>query len=120
MVNAETPARERRPKVETARLGDEIYRRDVKAQVKAAHDGDYVAIDVDSGNWSVAESELAASGAGLCGGPSDTGDRDRGGCFPSIARSGRTSPGYRRCGGHRFHPLPHPAAGDGRGVGVGL
>ena len=60
-MNVETPARERRPKEETARLGDEIYRRDVKAQVEAAHDGDYVAIDLDSGNWSVAESEIAAS-----------------------------------------------------------
>ena len=61
MANAETPARERRPEEETARLGDEIYRRDVKAQVEAGHDGEYVAIDVDSGHWAVAESELAAS-----------------------------------------------------------
>ena len=61
MVNAETPARRRRPKAETARLGDEIYRRDVKTQVEAGHDGEYVAIDVDSGRWAVAESELAAS-----------------------------------------------------------
>ncbi len=49
MANAETPARRRRPKEETARLGDEIYRRDVKAQVEADRDGEYVAIDVDSG-----------------------------------------------------------------------
>ena len=61
MANAATPARQRRPKDETARLGDEIYRRDVKAQVEADHDGEYVAIDVDSGNWAIAESELAAS-----------------------------------------------------------
>ena len=61
MTNAETPARQRRPKEETARLGDEIYRRDIKAQVEAGHDGEYVAIDVDSGNWAIAESELAAS-----------------------------------------------------------
>ena len=61
MANAETPARRRRPKEETARLGDEIYRRDVKAQVEADRDGEYVAIDVDSGNWAAAESELAAS-----------------------------------------------------------
>ena len=61
MVNAQTPASERRPKEETARLGDEIYRRDVKSQVEAGHDGEYVAIDVDSGRWAVAESELAAS-----------------------------------------------------------
>ena len=61
MLNAETPARQRRAKEETARLGDEIYRRDVKAQVQVDHDGEYVAIDVDSGRWAVAESELAAS-----------------------------------------------------------
>ena len=61
MTNAETPARQRRPKEETARLGDEIYRQDLRAQVEAGHDGEYVAIDVDSGNWAIAESELAAS-----------------------------------------------------------
>ena len=61
MANAETPARQRRPKEETARLGDEIYRRDVKARVETGHDGEYVAIDVDIGHWAVAESELAAS-----------------------------------------------------------
>ena len=61
MANTENPARQRRPKEETARLGDEIYRRDVKARVEADHDGEYVAIDVDSGNWATAESELAAS-----------------------------------------------------------
>ena len=61
MTNSETAARQRRPKEETARLGDEIYRRDIRAQVEAGHDGEYVAIDVDSGNWAIAESELAAS-----------------------------------------------------------
>ena len=61
MTNAETPARQRRPNEETARLGDEIYRQDIRAQVEAGHDGEYVAIDVDSGNWAIAESELAAS-----------------------------------------------------------
>ena len=61
MTNSETAARQRRPKEETARLGDEIYRRDIRAQVEADHDGEYVAIDVNSGNWAIAESELAAS-----------------------------------------------------------
>ena len=61
MTNPETPTRQRRPKEETARLGDEIYGRDIKAQVEARHDGEYVAIDVDSGRWAIAESELAAS-----------------------------------------------------------
>ena len=54
--------RERRPKQETARLGDEIYRREIRAQVEAGHDGEYVAIDVDSGRWAVAADLLAAAG----------------------------------------------------------
>ena len=61
MTRAKTPAHPRRPKEETARLGDEIYRRDIKAQVEAEHDGECVAIDVDSGHWAIAESEIAAS-----------------------------------------------------------
>ncbi|MCY3952984.1 MAG: hypothetical protein OXG69_10650 [bacterium] len=61
MRDPAAPARRRRPKEETARLGDEIYRRDIRAQVEAGHDGEYIAIDVDSERWAVAESELAAS-----------------------------------------------------------
>ncbi|MDE0629981.1 MAG: hypothetical protein OXH73_00610 [Caldilineaceae bacterium] len=41
----------RRPREETARLGDEIYERDIRPQVEADHHGEYVAIDVDSGSW---------------------------------------------------------------------
>lgn len=50
----------RRPSEETARLGREIYRRDILPQVESDHFGEYVAIDVDSGNWAVADSEIAA------------------------------------------------------------
>ena len=50
-----------RPKEEIARLGDEIYERDVRAQVEADHDGEFVAIDVESGKWAVARELLAAS-----------------------------------------------------------
>ena len=49
-----------RPKDEIARLGDEIYERDVRNQVVADHDGEYVAIDVESGKWAVADELLAA------------------------------------------------------------
>ena len=49
-----------RPKDEIARLGDEIYERDVREQVVADHDGEYVAIDVESGKWAVADELLAA------------------------------------------------------------
>lgn len=50
----------RRPSEETARLGREIYRRDILPQVESDHFGEYVVIDVDSGNWVVADNEIAA------------------------------------------------------------
>ena len=51
----------RRPAKETARLGDAIYERDIRPRIEAAHHGEYVAIDVDSGSWAVADSILAAA-----------------------------------------------------------
>ena len=51
-----------RPRDEIARLGDEIYERDIRPQVEADHDGDIVSIDVDSGNWAVDDDLLAAAG----------------------------------------------------------
>ena len=46
----EVEARPRRPRQETARLGKEIYERDIRGQVEVDHHGEIVAIDVDSGN----------------------------------------------------------------------
>ena len=51
----------RRPREETARLGDEIYERDIRPQVEDEHDGEYVAIDVDSRDWAVSDDLLAAA-----------------------------------------------------------
>ena len=51
----------RRPTKETARLGAAIYEREIRAQVEVDHDGEYVAIDVNSGCWAVAEDLLAAA-----------------------------------------------------------
>ena len=51
----------RRPAEEIARLGDRIYERDVRREVEDAHDGEFVAIDVESGGWALAGSELAAA-----------------------------------------------------------
>ena len=51
----ETSMPPRRPREETARLGDEIYERDIRPQVEADHHGDYVAIDVDSGSWAISD-----------------------------------------------------------------
>ena len=55
---AVSPGTHRKPTLsreETARLGDEIYERDVRPRVVYEHHGDYVAIDVDSGGWAVAD-----------------------------------------------------------------
>lgn len=51
----------RRPAEETARLGDAIYEREIRAEVEADHHGEYVAIDVDSGCWTIASELRAAS-----------------------------------------------------------
>ena len=61
MTNAETPARERRPKDETTRLGRDIYERDIKAQVEADHYGEYIAVDVETGRWAMSDDVLAAA-----------------------------------------------------------
>jgi len=57
MTTADTPARQRRPREEAARLGREIYERDILPQVEAGHHGEYVAIDVETGDWAIADSE---------------------------------------------------------------
>ena len=54
------PASPRRPPEDTARLGKEIYERDIHPEVEADHHGEIVAIDVDSGSWAVADGEIAA------------------------------------------------------------
>ena len=46
---------------ETARLGDEIYERDVRWQVESDHHGEVVAIDVESGSWAIGEDEIVAT-----------------------------------------------------------
>ena len=49
----------RRPAEETARLGKEIYQRDILPLVDADHHGEVIAIDVDSGEWAIAASAAA-------------------------------------------------------------
>ena len=55
------PAAPTRSREEIARLGDEIYESDIRPRVADDHDGQVVAIDVDSRNWAIADSELAAA-----------------------------------------------------------
>ncbi len=50
----------RRPAEEIARLGDEIYERDIRREVEADHHGEVVAIDIDSGFWAIGDDVTAA------------------------------------------------------------
>ena len=61
MANAETSAHPRRPTKETRSLGDEIYQRDIRAQVEGEHLGEIVAIDVNNGKWAIAETARVAA-----------------------------------------------------------
>ena len=58
MVNAPT-----RPTEEIAHLGQEIYERDIRPLVEADHHGKVIAIDVDSGDYAIAGTGLAAADA---------------------------------------------------------
>ena len=49
------PTTPTRPQEEIARLGDEVYLRDIRPQVEADHHGEYVAIDVASGSWAISD-----------------------------------------------------------------
>ena len=51
----------RRTADETGRLGDEIYERDIRPQVEETHHGKIVAINVDSGDYAIDDTGLAAS-----------------------------------------------------------
>ena len=46
---------------ETARRGDAIYERDIRAQVEMTHRGKVVAIDIDSGEYVIDDNALTAS-----------------------------------------------------------
>ena len=61
MSDAETTAPTRRPSEETARLGDEIYERNIRPLVEADHHGEVVAIDVHSGSWAIGDDVIAAT-----------------------------------------------------------
>lgn len=50
----------RRPRKEAVRLGKEIYERDILPQVEADHFGEYVAIDIATGGWAVADTTRTA------------------------------------------------------------
>lgn len=47
-------------KEEIARLGREIYEQDIRAAVEREHDGRFLAVDVTTGRYEIADDELAA------------------------------------------------------------
>ena len=63
MTDAETPApaQPTRSRDEIARLGDEIYDRDIRSKVEASCFGEVIAIDVDSGDYAVADTARSAA-----------------------------------------------------------
>ncbi len=50
-----------RPKDEIARLGKEVYERNIQQQVETDHVGEVVAIDVDSGDYALGKNAITAS-----------------------------------------------------------
>ena len=50
-----------RSKDETARLGKEIYERDIRPLVESEHRGQVVAIDVDTGDYAIADTASVAA-----------------------------------------------------------
>ena len=46
---------------ETGRLGTEIYEKDIRPQVEATHHGKVIAIDVDSRDYSIADTARVAT-----------------------------------------------------------
>lgn len=58
---ATVPARPQYSDEELARLGDEIYERDISPHLKEDDKGKYVLIDVVSGDYEIDRSEIAAS-----------------------------------------------------------
>lgn len=52
-----------RTPADAMRLARDIYAREIRDKAEQAHDGEFVAIDVDSRRWRFADSELAAARA---------------------------------------------------------
>lgn len=49
------------PREEVARRGDEIYAHQIRAKVEAGNRGKVIAIDIDSGDYQIDRTALAAS-----------------------------------------------------------
>lgn len=51
----------RRSPEEAGRIGDAIYEREIRTQVETTHHGKIVSIDIDSGDYAVGNSVIAAT-----------------------------------------------------------
>ena len=60
LIHRHKPIAPTRPKEEIARLGDEIYERDIRRQVETDHHGEIISIDVDTGLWAIGDDTLDA------------------------------------------------------------
>lgn len=54
------PTAPTRPTEEIGRLGEDIYERDIRQQLESGHLGEVVAIDVETGNWTIDAESLNA------------------------------------------------------------
>lgn len=61
--------RARYEKGEVVRRGREIYERDIREEVEADHDGEFLVVDVSTGLWEVDRSDVAASERALAKNP---------------------------------------------------
>ena len=50
---------------EVVRLGRDIYEREVRVQVEASHDGEFVIVDVTTGAWEVHDCECRGDGVAV-------------------------------------------------------
>jgi hypothetical protein len=54
---------------EVARLGEEIYEREIREKVEADHEGEFLVVDVTTGSYELDESDVAASDRALAKNP---------------------------------------------------
>lgn len=50
---------------EIARRGEEIYERDIREKVESSHEGDFLVVDVTTGDYEVDADDVAASDRAL-------------------------------------------------------
>ena len=53
----------RKPTEETARIGRELYERDIAPHLDASRLNSFVAVDIDTGEWAIAEHDIDACDA---------------------------------------------------------